>query len=247
MIVHELLALSHEIGREDRGLVILGEGNTSARVSDETFLVKASGTCLGTLKPDELVECRFSILLPLLERGSLTDQQVEDALMASRVDSNAGKPSVEAVFHAYLLSLSGIKFVGHSHAIIVSQILCSPRAREFAGNRMFPQQVHWCGIASVFVAYTDPGLPLAQAILRETEAFLRQHRRLPRVILLQNHGLITLGATAESVLSAMLMAEKTANHFVGAATLGGPVFYSKDEMRRLDCYQDEPATNNSAP
>lgn len=237
MILQELLALSHEIGREDRGLAILGEGNTSARLGEETFLVQACGTRIGTLKPDEVVECRFSILHPLLEASSLTDPQVEDALLASRVDSKARKPPVEAVFHAYLLSLPGIKFVGHSHATAVNQILCSPRAQEFAGHRMFPQQIAWCGIASAFVACTDPGLPLSQAIRRQTEAFVQRHQRLPRVILLQNHGLITLGATAESVLSATLMAEKTANHFVGAATLGGPVFYSKDKIRRLDGYK----------
>lgn len=237
MILEELLALSHEIGREDRGLAILGEGNTSARLSDETFLVKASGTCLGSLKADELVECRFSTLLPLLDRSNLTDPQVEEALLASRADSKARKPSVEAMFHAYLLSLPGVNFVGHSHATAVNQILCSPRAREYALHRMLPQQIAWCNVASAFVLYTDPGLPLSQAIRRQTEAFRQQHSRLPRVILLQNHGLITLGPTAESVLSAMLMAEKTANHFIGAATLGGPVFYSEEEIRRLDGYK----------
>ena len=41
------------------GLAILGEGNTSARCTDDTFLVKASGTCLGTLSKDDVVECRF--------------------------------------------------------------------------------------------------------------------------------------------------------------------------------------------
>ena len=38
-IIQDLLTLSHEIGREDRGLAMLGEGNTSARLSDETFAV----------------------------------------------------------------------------------------------------------------------------------------------------------------------------------------------------------------
>ena len=44
-----MLALSHELGREDRRLAILGEGNVSARVSDRTFVVKASGSNLATL------------------------------------------------------------------------------------------------------------------------------------------------------------------------------------------------------
>src|SRR5512138_2184150 len=130
--IQDLLNLSHEIGREDRGLAILGEGNTSARLSDDTFVVKASGTCLGTLKEEDVVECRLAALLPLLDKDSLTDQQIDEALLAARVDPQAKKPSVEAVFHAWLLSLPGIKFVGHGHPTTALQILCSPRARDFA-------------------------------------------------------------------------------------------------------------------
>jgi len=238
-ILQDLLTLSHELGREERGLAMLGEGNTSTRLGEETFLVKASGTCLGTLKEADVVECRLAALLPLLEQASLTDQQVDDALLASRVDPKAKKPSVEAVFHAYLLSLPGIKFIGHTHATAVNQILCSPRARDFAVHRMFPDEIVCCSVASVFVPYTDPGLKLAQTIRSETEAFVKKHQRQPRVILMQNHGIITLGATWQSVLAAMLMAEKTAKIFVGAAQLGGPVFFSEENIARIAGRPDE--------
>ena len=238
-IRQELLALSHELGREDRALAILGEGNTSARLGDKTFLVKASGTCLGTLQDDDVVECRFAALLPLLEQESLADQQVDDALLAARVDSKAKKPSVEAVFHAWLLSLPGVKFVGHTHATTVNQILCSPRARDFSEHRMFPDEIVCCGSASVFIPFTDPGLKLAQAIRRETEAFIQKEQRQPRVILMQNHGLITLGGTWQSVLAAMLMAEKAAKIFMGAAALGGPIFLSSENVARIVGRPDE--------
>jgi rhamnose utilization protein RhaD (predicted bifunctional aldolase and dehydrogenase) len=238
-IIQDLLTLSHDIGREDRGLAMLGEGNTSARLSDETFVVKASGTCLGTLREEDVVECRFAALLPMLEQESLTDQQVDDALLAARVDSKAKKPSVEAVFHAWLLSLPGIKFVGHSHATTVNQILCSPGARLFAERRMFPDEIVCCGVASVFVPFTDPGLKLAQTIRRQTEAFVKKHQRQPRVILMQNHGIITLGATRQAVLAAMLMAEKAARIFVGATVLGGPIFFSEQEIERIAGRPDE--------
>jgi rhamnose utilization protein RhaD (predicted bifunctional aldolase and dehydrogenase) len=237
--LQDLLLLSHELGREDRGLAMLGEGNTSTRLSDDTFLVKASGTCLGTLKEDDVVECRLSALLPLLDKDSLTDQQVDDALLASRVDAKAKKPSVEAVFHAWLLSLPGIKFIGHTHATSVNQILCSPRAHDFAVNRMFPDEIVCCSVASVFVPYTDPGLKLAQTIRNETEAFVKKHQRQPRVILMKNHGIITLGATWQSVLAAMLMAEKAAKVFVGAAQMGGPVFFTEENTARIAGRPDE--------
>ena len=235
----ELLTLSHELGREDRGLAILGEGNTSVRLTDDTFLVKASGTSLGTLSENDVVECRLSALLPLLEKEQMSDQQVDDALLASRVDPKAKKPSVEAVFHAYLLSLPGIKFVGHTHASGVNQILCSPRARDFAEQRVYPDEIVCCGVASVFIPYTDPGLKLSHVIRRNTEAFVKKHELQPRVILMQNHGIITLGPTYQAVLAAMLMAEKVAKVFVGAAALGGPVFLTPANVQRIAGRPDE--------
>jgi len=238
-IIQDILTLSHEIGREDRGLTMLGEGNTSGRASDETFFVKASGTCLGTLKEEDLVECRNAALLPLLERESMTDQEIEAALLAARVDPKAKKPSVEAIFHAYLLSLPGMKFVGHGHATAVNQILCSVRARDFAEHRMFPDEIVCCGVASVYVPYTDPGLKLAQVIRAQVEAYLRRYQRQPRMVLMQNHGIITLGGTWQAVLSGLLMAEKAAKIFVGAAVLGGPIFMNDENVDRIAGRPDE--------
>ena len=90
-ILQDLLTLSHELGREERGLAMLGEGNTSTRLGEETFLVKASGTCLGTLKEADVVECRLAALLPLdrlfgadFEDGSL-DQILVSGLPASGI------------------------------------------------------------------------------------------------------------------------------------------------------------------
>ena len=94
----------------------------------------------------------------MLDRDDLSDKEVDDELLASRVNDSAKKPSVEALFHAYLLSLPEINFVGHTHAIHINQILCSPRAREFATKKLFPDDIVCCGPASVFVPYTDPGL-----------------------------------------------------------------------------------------
>ncbi|HEX8832988.1 MAG TPA: class II aldolase/adducin family protein [Abditibacteriaceae bacterium] len=234
-----LLKLSHDLGREERGLAILGEGNTSARLNDENFAVKASGSNLMTLRREDTAECRYDRLLPLLRETGMSDVEVDDALLASRKDETSKKPSVEALFHAYLLSLPGINFVGHTHAIAVNQILCSPRAREFAEKRLFPDEIVCCGVASVFVPYTDPGLKLAQAIETETETFIKTHERQPRVILLENHGIITLGASPNAVLAAMLMAEKAARIFVGSAALGGPVFLTSENVSRIAGRPDE--------
>jgi rhamnose utilization protein RhaD (predicted bifunctional aldolase and dehydrogenase) len=164
---------------------------------------------------------------------------VDGKLMQSRVDSKAKKPSVEALFHAWFLTLPGINFVGHTHAPAVNAILCSPRAREFAEKRVFPDEIVCCDVASVFVPYTDPGLRLAKKIRERTDAFIRKHQRPPRVVLLENHGIITLGRTAEAVLAAMLMAEKAAVIWLGAVALGGPSFMLSKQIARIAGRPDE--------
>lgn len=234
-----LLKLSHELGREDRQMAILGEGNTSARLSADTFLIKASGSSLGTLREQDVVQCKANVLLPLLEKNGLPDAEIETALMASRIDPQSKKPSVEALFHAYCLHLADVEFVGHTHAVAVNQILCSPRATEFAAQRIFPDEIVCCGSASVFVPYTDPGLCLARAIRERTDAFIRERQQIPRIILLENHGIITLGRTPAAVLAGMLMAEKTAAIWIGAAMLGGPKFLSPDDVHRIASRSDE--------
>jgi rhamnose utilization protein RhaD (predicted bifunctional aldolase and dehydrogenase) len=239
-ILARMLDLSHQLGREERKLAILGEGNTSARLSAETFVVKASGSNLGTLNEAGTAVCRFDRLLPLLDRKAMTDAAIDEALFAARVDANARKPSVEAIFHAWLLTLPGVNFVGHTHPITVNQLLCSKHARTFARRRLFPDEVVCCGVESVFVPYTDPGLKLAQAMRSAVIAHIKRLARPPRVILLENHGFIALGATPEAVLAATLMGAKAAEIFVGAAAAGGtPRFLTPAQVVRIAGRPDE--------
>lgn len=233
------MALSRELGRDERQLAILGEGNTSVRVAEGRFAVKASGASLARLEAGDLTVCDMAPVLALLDRKQWTDSQVGEALLESRVDPKAKRPSIEAVFHAWLLTLPGVHFVGHTHPLAVNQILCSPRARDFSERRMFPDEVVVCGPASVFVPYTDPGVALAREIRDRTRAYQEKHGGLPRLILLQNHGLIAMGATAESVLAATLMADKAAAIFMGAAAQGGPVFLTPQHVERIAGRADE--------
>lgn len=235
-----LLELSHQLGREERKLSLLGEGNVSVRASPRTFLVKASGSNLGGLTAAQVTECRFASLLSLLDADGLSDEEIDRELLAARTDSAAQKPSVESIFHAYLLSLPGVNFVGHTHPVAVGQVLCSKYGRLFARQRLFPDQVVCCGPESVYVGYADPGLKLAQAIRLAVTAFAARASP-PRVILLENHGFIALGATAEAVLATTLMGNKAAEIFVGAAAVNGgrPRFLSRAEVDRIAGRRDE--------
>ena len=236
--LHQLLRLAHELGREDRKLALLGEGNVSVRLSARTFLVKASGTHLGGLTAAQLTECRFDVLLPLLGARGLSDAAVDRALLQSRVDPAAKKPSVESVFHAYLLTLPGVEYVGHTHPVAVNQLLCSAHGRSFARRRIFPDEIVCCGRESVYLPYTDPGLKLAQAMRRAVGGFVRRLGP-PRVILLENHGFIAIGSSPAAVLATTLMGNKAAEIFQGAAAAGRPRFLSPAQVDRIAGRSDE--------
>jgi rhamnose utilization protein RhaD (predicted bifunctional aldolase and dehydrogenase) len=234
-----LLELSHQLGREERKLAILGEGNTSTRLGADTFLVKASGSNLATLAPAGVATCRFEPLVSLLDEKGLADTAVDERLLAARVELAGKKPSVEAMFHAWLLKLPGVNFVGHTHPIAVNAILCTPHAKTFATRRLCPDEIVCCGTEFVLVPYVDPGLKLAQQIRRSVLAYVKRLARAPRVILLENHGLIALGGTPEAVLAATLMAVKAAEIYAGAVALGSPRFLSSAVVARIAGRPDE--------
>lgn len=237
--LQNLLDLSHALGKESRALAMLGEGNTSTRSGEGRFLVKASGTSLGILREEDVVECEAGPLLALLDEEGMSDAEVDAALLASRVDASAKKPSVEALFHAYFLSLEGIRFVGHTHPITANGFLCSPAAESLAATRLFPDEIVCCGTRSVFVPYTDPGLVLAKEIRARVSAFLAERGETPRVILLQNHGVITLGNSWQAVEAAMLMCEKAAKIRLAATGAGGARPLTAAQVDRIANRPDE--------
>lgn len=235
----KLLALAAELG-DARQMAILGEGNVSGNVDENTFLVKASGTSLGHLAPDALVRVNRKPLLDALnQRDPLTDEDADALLRASRINRDALKPSVETMFHAWLLSLPGINFVGHVHAIAVNAVLCSPHAQRFARNRIMPDQVVFCGAESILIPYVDPGVPLARRIKEEVSAFIDARGSILRTILLQSHGIIAIGGHVREVSAALAMAEKSATVFMHAAAMNGPIYMPDREVARIAGRADE--------
>jgi rhamnose utilization protein RhaD (predicted bifunctional aldolase and dehydrogenase) len=237
-ILEELLALSHHLGEEQRELLIIGEGNTSARIDVDTFWVKASGSNLRTAGPEGFVQISRSRVLKLIE-SEATDQDVKRVLVESRVDPQVkSTPSVETVLHASLYELTDAQFIGHSHPIAVNAIMCSRCATDITGHLM-PDEIVVCGVASIFVPYTDPGLPLAREVVKQVKAFKAKWGEQPRTMYLQNHGLFAIGRSAREVQNISAMAVKHARVLAGTYAAGGPNFLSEHDISRIHNRPDE--------
>lgn len=239
-VLAQLIWMSHELGRPELDYAILGEGNVSARIDDETFLVKASGAELRTLDKSELVEVSLQRALALLDAEDTSDASVKAGLIAAKVDpTTARHPSVETVLHALALTEGGATWVGHTHPTAVNAVLCSREAEAAYAGRLFPDEIVVCGPAPAFVPYTDPGVPLARRVREKIRAYVAEWGQPPKVILMQNHGLIALGGSPQEVLNITAMAVKVARVLLGTYALGGPRFLTEQQVTRIHTRPDE--------
>ncbi|XAT60011.1 class II aldolase [Rhodobacteraceae bacterium Araon29] len=162
-------------------------GNTSIKGSDVMW-IKASGTELANAVKQEIFVA--------VDRHAATKEALKEAgdgsCKATVIDPSVTlRPSIETTFHAAL----DHAVVAHTHSIATIAHAISPEGREAAKNKL-------SGLPFALVPYAKPGLPLTQEILARVNFDTR-------VILLQNHGLICLGATVGEVSDLIEEVEKS--------------------------------------
>jgi len=205
-----LLNLAHTIA----DYTICGEGNVSERKTEDTFLIKASGTSLHTLSDEDL---------------TLVDNY------ANQINPDQKKPSIEVLFHAWIMrTFPEINYIAHTHPPKTTQILCSPVVKEFAFSRWFPDQIVRNGVISCLVPYAPPGARLLKNVEEHVSNFVEVNGYFPKLILLENHGIITASPYQKDCASATLMCEKSADIFIGAKLLGGLNTLPEEEIDHLE-------------
>jgi rhamnose utilization protein RhaD (predicted bifunctional aldolase and dehydrogenase) len=112
-------------------------------------------------------------------------------------------------------------------------------ASEAIAGRLFPDEIVVCGPAPLYVPYTDPGLPLACAVRDGLRRYADAWGQPPKVVLLQNHGLIALGSSPQEVDNITAMYVKTCRVLAGAYAFGGPHFMTPEHVQRIHTRPDE--------
>jgi rhamnose utilization protein RhaD (predicted bifunctional aldolase and dehydrogenase) len=238
-VFDDLVALTRHLGETERNYVILGEGNTSARIDAETYWIKASGLPLEGIAPDGFTRVRTRAILDLIDGPDLDDAAIRAALTAAKVDASGRHPSIETLVHALAIHLCGATFVGHTHPTALNAILCSRGAREALSGHLYPETALYMGPNPLIVPYADPGVPLARAVKAELVAHLDRFGAPPRVFYLLSHGLFVLGATTAEVRNITAMAVKAAAVLQGTYALGGPAFMTDAQVDRICTRPDE--------
>ena len=188
----QLLKLSHFYG-SDPEMVIGGGGNTSVK-TDGVLWVKGSGYSLATIPCEGFVELDRAKLQKLLDCELPPDrngreEEFKKQVMGARANPEKGqRPSVEAVLHHLMPG----KFVVHSHATLVNMFTCCVNGEELIRQTL--------GDAAIWIGDVDPGFVLAKTVEELLKAYKKQTgRNCPRVVIMQNHGLVVCGDTPEQV------------------------------------------------
>jgi L-fuculose-phosphate aldolase len=188
------------------------EGNVSIKLNKKYFLIKASGSKLNNIKKNEIILCGFD---------------------GKQKNNFNKKPSMEYGFHSYLLGFDEVNCVSHTHPPNVMKILCTKNSKKFSDTRLFPDQVIFNGVKSCLIPYGKPGEDLNNLIKLHLSKFLKKEKYFPKVILLQNHGIITCGKNVSECIMSNDICEKSAEIFNGSFITGKLTTLNKKEIDSL--------------
>ena len=179
----------------DPKMVLHGGGNTSVKttVKDQlgedvdVICIKGSGWDMGVIEPAGLPAVRLEPLRKLRRLDKLSDEDMVNYQRINLLDSSSPNPSVETLLHAFLPH----KFIDHVHSTAVLALTDQP------DNKALVHEVYGDRVA--YVPYTIPGFALAKAV---AEVF-DKHPKAEGLVLLQ-HGIFTMGDTAEQAYGRMI-------------------------------------------
>ncbi|HWL54978.1 MAG TPA: class II aldolase/adducin family protein [Chthoniobacteraceae bacterium] len=226
----EVADLAHQLGNHPARLALWGEGCVAARADEETMVITAAGARLATVAPDALLEVSLPKAGELLADEETTDDDLPSVLVDD--EPTAAAPADTLLF-AELFQFEGIRLIAHTQPLVINQITCSPRARQFADRRNLPDEVIACGQSSVLVPFAPPGVALARETRRRIGLWQDRYKETPKIILFQNHGMVTLGRNVQEVMMITEMVMKYAEIFIGAAMMGGPEFMKPTYVTKL--------------
>lgn len=229
LVSTELVGLTRSLGEPARDLVILAEGNTSQLIDDGLIALKASGSRMRDVTAADFVVAEVEQLAPLLTSTSATQADLTAALDAGTVEGRRVRGSIEALVHVAVQVIAPAAFVGHTHPTAVVGLLSSVHAPEAFTRAAYSDEAVVIG-TPLYVPYAQPGIALGRLFHRCLRDHVDRTGELPGLVLLANHGIVTIAPTADGVESLSDMAVKAARVRTLAYAVGGLAPLSADSV-----------------
>lgn len=207
-VINELKTLAGAVSKYCVGM----EGNISGKVDSSSFLLKASGHSLQGLEDTDLITFDFN---------------------NTQLDNFNKKGSMELGFHTFLLSFPNVNYVAHTHPAHTLTVLCTEYTAGFVNRRLFPDQVVFNGPKTCLVPYAKPGEELTELVKLYVNSFIKREGYFPKLILLQNHGVIACGSSTKECSIITDICEKAAEIYARSLSIGSTCFLSHLQVSSL--------------
>lgn len=188
----ELIDMSRYAG-ERFDLVQAGGGNTSVKYDEDKMFIKASGFLLSEVSQTKgYCAVQTSKVVSILgepdvinekdkrEKDKIASLKLNDAIIEGK-----DRPSIETYLHSLLY-----KYTLHVHAIAVN---------IFTSGKDWRSKLQLLEADALLVPYETPGVELALLLKDLIEKYQSDYGSLPKVVFLQNHGLIISSDNYEEI------------------------------------------------
>lgn len=223
-----LLAYRSNLIGSDRTVCNWGGGNTSTKGTIKNFKgetievlwVKGSGSDLASIQPASFTALNLQDIRQLYARDEMSDEEMVRYLANCMIDASHPRASIETLLHAFL----PFKHVDHTHPDAIISICCAHNgkdiAKEIFGNRF------------VWVPYIRPGFALSKMIAKS----VAEHPQA-ELVLMEKHGLVTWGNTAEDSYYRTIAIIEEAERYIHSkinevTTFGGEKFTPVEPKKR---------------
>jgi L-fuculose-phosphate aldolase len=190
----ELRAAIIETGRlaYQSGLMISNDGNISARLADGNILITPAGVCKGRIGPEDLLVIDLN--------GSLLHGAADSSL----------KPTSEQPMHLEVYrQRPDVRAVIHTHLIFANALVISK-------GQVRMDVIPEAAIAFGSIPVTDYSMPSSTQNAEAIRGLIADHN----VILIRNHGSLTVGANLDEALIRVERLEHVSKTLTFAELLG---------------------------
>ncbi|RTQ96258.1 bifunctional aldolase/short-chain dehydrogenase [Lysinibacillus telephonicus] len=224
----EMLAYRSNLIGSDRTVCNWGGGNTSVKSKEINFKgdeidvlwVKGSGSDLATIKPENFTGLNLQDILPLFEYDDMSDEEMVAYLEKCMIDSKHPRASIETLLHAFL----PFPHIDHTHPDAIISLCCAHNGKKIA-EEIFGDRFVW-------VPYLRPGFKLSKLIAESVK-----ENPGAELVLMEKHGLVTWGYTAEECYNKTIEVIEQAEAYITSKieedyVFGGQKYISLDDSIR---------------
>lgn len=223
-----LLAYRSNLIGSDRTVCNWGGGNTSTKGTIKNFKgetievlwVKGSGSDLASIQPASFTALNLQDIRQLCARDEMSDEEMVRYLANCMIDASHPRASIETLLHAFL----PFKHVDHTHPDAIISICCAHNGKDIA-KEIFGDRFVW-------VPYIRPGFALSKMIAKS----VAEHPQA-ELVLMEKHGLVTWGNTAEDSYYRTIAIIEEAERYIHSkinevTTFGGEKFTPVEPKKR---------------